>query len=695
MALSDHLSQLVEDGDFDAVEDAWLEHMSAQPDDVSYFAATAQALDDADQEERSRFLLQLLAEHLQEAELWEAQLDLLRLDASSGLEPSRLHAQILDTLRRIYADSPSLEGLMEEVGLHRATEDIPKTWQKVSNLRSLLQFEVGTVVWMEGKGAGRVVEVNLELDNFKVDFEHHPGLRVGFRAAAKLLHALPETHILRRKLENPAELEELRKTNPGELLLVLLQSYDRPRTAAAIRRILNGIVGEEEWNSWWAAARKHPQILPSTAGGRQRYGWAASDSDALRSVRNDFTAADIPQKLEIFRKNNQRSAELRAEMVEQLRELAAARRHSDPSAALTIWLTLDRLGTDLQGWDWSPAAVFEDSSDPAKILAGIEERSLRESAYRMLREHHSESALIFNTVLPQEEDPRLLSQLAGEIEAQRPDLLRSFVDDVLSQPRKRPAAFVWMTESMDVTALVTNRSPLRLLQQILAALQQPEFAPYRARLLKLFDSEGVVLHLLPHLSEDQARQAENSIGRAALEAYVRSALVNAVHLRFPTLRKTPEVPLYATSASIEARRLALKKLLEEDLPANRRAIEEARALGDLSENFEYKSARQRHEYLTARAETLKHDLQRVRVFDPTANDASEVRIGCRLELRTSGGASRHLTILGPWESEPDHGVISYDSDLGQSLLGLEQGDRVLVDGEEHEVASIEAWSRDP
>ena len=120
--------------------------------------------------------------------------------------------------------APTFAGLAEAAGLHRATDDIPKTWEKVDRLEGLLAFDVGAFVWMEGKGAGRVVEVNFGLESFKVDLESQRGLNVGFRAAGKLLKPLPPGHLQRRKLEDPGELARLRDAAPAELLRAVLES---------------------------------------------------------------------------------------------------------------------------------------------------------------------------------------------------------------------------------------------------------------------------------------------------------------------------------------------------------------------------------------------------------------------------------------------------------------------------------------
>jgi transcription elongation GreA/GreB family factor len=681
----------IDEGDFDSIEDIWLERLAIQPADHEFFIAVAQALVAAEEEDRAAFLVDLLADHIQEAGDGATRLEILRHLDWLYPDATQLHAAILETVRDLYRDSPSLEGVIEKVGLLKAKEDIPKTWTKVDKLRQILQFEVGEPVWMEGKGAGRVIEVNLDLDNFKVDLEHQPGLRVGFRAAAKLLQPLPSGHFLRRKLESPEELVRLKDENPGELLLALLSSYPEPRAAGDIRRVLTGIVGDGEWTSWWSAARKHPQILTVGSGSRQSYTWAASDSDAIESMQRAFSAADPVTKIELLRKNAGRSAELKAAMVSELQDLVEERVARDPSTALAIALALDKAGAPPTG-DCSPAAIIEAHPSPADLISGLGDRILREQALPLIRSSRSDWGEIFRALLGNEEDTRLLSALAHSMGSEENEHLQAFIDDLISKPRPMPAAFLWLAENAESESLFGDRNSLRLIQLIISALHWPEFKPYRARLTKLFETGGSLPHLLSQLSPDQALQAETAIERAALEDYLREPLINALHLRFPDLRPDQEAPLYATPQSIESRRQELQRLLDEEIPANRRAIEEARAMGDLRENFEYKSARQRHEYLSARVEALKGDLGRVRTFDPSAIDTTEVRIGSTLVLESTAGESRSLTILGPWESSPEEGIISYDSELGQALLGSKVGDKVPLDGQQYELKQVGTWS---
>lgn len=687
MAISAPLRRHIENGSFDAVEDDWLSHLAEDPHDLDYFAGLARPLASAGEPDRARFLLELTDDQLVENAEWELRLDLLQRVGLLVFEPDDLHEQRLRTLREIYSDHPSLEDVMEMVGLHRAVDDVPKGWAKTSRLRDLLAFEIGSIVWMEEKGAGRVEEFNFELKSLKIDFEHAPGLRVGFRAAPKLLRALPPEHILRRKIEDRASLEALREGNPGELLLAVLQSYDQPRTAGEVKRDLEGLVTAGSWTSWWSAARKHPRVMTSGTGGRQSYTSAASGSEAEKEILETFVAADVDTKVALFKRNADRSPELLEAMSRELAATAEAEARQRPEIALTAWYALDKAGVAPQDAAWSPDGFLRSSIDPAMLATRLTDRALRDRFYRLVREIRDDWGVIYLGAVSREEDPRLLNLLTGSLAEDEPQYLRSFLDQLVSQPRKQPAAVVWLAERAGDEELTGGLRPLRLLQLVVEAPRWNELKPYRPRLLKLWESGGPLPALLSRLDEKTAGQAEQIIDRAPVEEYHRTPLLNALHLRFPALRKVEENPLYATEVSIRLRRDELRVLLEDEIPANRKAIEEARALGDLRENFEYKSARQRHEYLNARVAKLEHDLGRVRVFDPAVPDTSQARLGCRVYLE-AGSERRELTLMGPWESLPEEGVISYDSDIGKQILGGSVGDGVEIDGTSYKIAEI-------
>ena len=675
MAIAAHVQQSIEAGRFEEVEDQWLAHLESSPEDVGFFAELARALDEGGESDRLGSLLELADEHLGAAGTWQARLELLREVAALWLPDERIHPEIVRTLEAIYDGSPSYARLAEHVGLFRAIGDLDKIWTKVDRLRTLLSYEVGSIVWMEGQGAGRVAEINMALESFRIDFDGGGTVTVGFGGAGKLLEPVPAGHVIHRRLTEPRELQALKKSDPPALLHLVLDSYDEPLTAGKVREALGGVVAESEWSSWWAAARRHPHLVVSGKGSRQRYGLASSADEALAEAERRFRRAELSDKLAIFRKNADRDPALRQKMEAELLALGAELAATEPAGAMAIWAELERLGRAPEGADWSPRALLAAAERPVELVLDIADRGRRVEAVGMLKESHEEWRRLFAELMARERDPRVLDRLASELEREDPEALAALIERALNEPRKLPWALVWLGERAAADLELAPRQALKLLQQLFLAPRYPQFAPLRSRLDSLYEAGGPFPRLIAALDEKLAPQAARAVNRAPLDTAVRKALSQALELRFPALRARGVGALYALDESIAAKRLEMRRLLEEEIPANRRAIETAREMGDLRENFEYKAARQRHEYLAARAEKLQGDLQRARPIEAIEGAPMTVRIGCRVELEDESG-TRSLTILGPWESDPDRSIISYESELAQRILGRQVGDRV-------------------
>ncbi len=667
-------------GDIDAVEAEWLAAVDGEIA-VETFLAITNGLVRLDEGERVGTLLELLDDQLQDRGQWAERLDLIRGAGSRYLRSGQVYETVLDTLHELYRDRESdLSELLHELGLDRGRQETVKLWDKVDRLRNLLAFQRGDIVEMTGRGVGRIAEVNMPLQTFKVDLEKANGVAVGFRAAGKMLTLLPPEHVLRRKLEKP---EELAAMKPPALLELTLKSYDRPLTGAEVRAIVVGIIPARRWSSWWTSARKQAQVL-SSGGSRQTYRWVEA-TDAESSLWQEFEQATPRARIGLLRRAANQSQELRDRMAAFLDDLGQGLARGQPALAFEIRCALERFGAEPT---WPAEELLASLKDPLNFFASIDPRGPREQAYRVLPDCRSDWRDVLEKRFLLETDTKAIGTIAELIDE---ELRRRCAARAQVQPHRTPAAFTWLAEGAATDPALRDGRQNRLLNLLIQALRNEAFAPFRLRLKALFDSGGTVPKLLPELTLEEARQAEVSIRHAALEDYRREPLLTALHLKFPDLLadQDDDDDLYALPASIAAKRERLRELVEQELPANRKAIEEARALGDLRENFEYKSARQRHEYLTSLATELQQDLQRSTPIDLAAAACDKLRIGNQAILESETGEQRTLAILGPWESAPERGVISYESDLALKLLGAEPGAEVEMNGETFTVQAIE------
>ncbi len=684
----------IEAQNFEAVEDEWLTRLGEAPLDLNFFSTAARALAASGGTNVARQLLELLDEELRSEALWEDRLRLLESTGEISFAAETLNEEVIATLNQVYSDSQVVEVMIERLGLRKATDDVAKIWQRVRRLRGVLAYDVGSIVSMEGKGVGRVVEVNVELEKLKVDFENHPGLSIGFGAASKVLEPLERDHFLRRKIEKPDELRSLAESDPPDLLRLMLSSQPG-QTATEIKASVSGLISDKSWTSWWSRARAHPQLVSSGKGTRQAYSWAESTAAAGEEVRAQFQKAALGQKLEILQRESKRNPETAAELAGLLVEAAIEQRNTKPSVAIRILSALDRSGLKIDV-PFDIDEILRDASDPTVVARALADRNLRLMCLTRVAELRDDWTQVYANTLNTETDGPILSFLFEKLWATVRSEAEEMVDRILSQPAKRPAAFIWLMQNLEGSPYFGDRNPARALGQLLRAKSLPDFSKFKAPLKRILDDGAVTHALIQKLEPDHAESVKELFERTPLEEYLRDRLLTALHMKFPDLSTAVSDSLYATSKVIDEKRAELKNLLEAEIPANRKAIEEARAHGDLRENFEYKSARQRHEYLSARVSNLERDLARAQPISFDQIDDQEVRIGATVRLSSADGpdSSREITVLGPWESNPDLGILSYESEAGANLLGKRLGDTVELGRDTWRVESIGPWQPD-
>lgn len=123
----------------------------------------------------------------------------------------------------------------------------------------------------------------------------------------------------------------------------------------------------------------------------------------------------------------------------------------------------------------------------------------------------------------------------------------------------------------------------------------------------------------------------------------------------------------------------LKRLLQEERPANIRAIEEARAQGDISENAEYEVAKERQSMLEGRIAELQTKIATAEVVNPAEIEADRIVFGATVQLQDVEDDQKvTYQIVGIDEADVKQGKISIMSPIARALIGKKDGDVVTV-----------------
>ena len=134
-----------------------------------------------------------------------------------------------------------------------------------------------------------------------------------------------------------------------------------------------------------------------------------------------------------------------------------------------------------------------------------------------------------------------------------------------------------------------------------------------------------------------------------------------------------------TTQGYENLKKELVRLKTVERPENIKAIEEARAHGDLSENAEFDAAKDRQGFIEGRINELMYKIASADVIDPETLSSDTVVFASRVILENiDTEESVEYQIVGPDESDIEKGMISVTSPLGRAMVGKKPGDEITV-----------------
>ncbi|MEX1994007.1 MAG: transcription elongation factor GreB [Steroidobacteraceae bacterium] len=148
--------------------------------------------------------------------------------------------------------------------------------------------------------------------------------------------------------------------------------------------------------------------------------------------------------------------------------------------------------------------------------------------------------------------------------------------------------------------------------------------------------------------------------------------------------KAPRTPgrsgsKYSTPEGARRLRAELDLLWTVERPLVTRAVAEAAAQGDRSENAEYIYGKRRLREIDRRVRYLRGRLDGLKIVSDAPSDRGRVFFGAWVTIEDDSGATRRHRIVGPDEFDRAPGYISMDSPLGRALLGKRIGESVEIE----------------
>ncbi len=584
------------------------------------------------------------------------------------------------------------------------------------HVEPLTQLAEGGCCTHRSWGFGKIKTVDTVFARFTIDFPGKAGHTMDLSFAADNLKPIPKNHILARKA---ADIESVRHLAAHHLDLVklVLNSYGGRATADQIQAALTPDVIRDDWKKWWETAKREMKkdghfIVPLKK--TEPVVFQAQETSLQDRLLADFrTAKGLKARILVVAEVVKLASDLTdkkgaaGEIITALNADITSHLRTQPAVALEAVFARDELaevaGLQPTTVEISAAQIWGQDLKFGPMLelipAAKHHRAL--ASFKQANPDRWPEILrgSLNFV-----SAKLAKEFAGLLIAEgKMDLLKETLAKLVRQHTAGSELLLWFgRERSDAFADIVGPEVFRAM---LTAMERDQFNEKRSNRLRDFILEDQ--ELLNELTAAADIEVIKDLTRALQLSPVfddmdkRSLLARLVkaHPAVQSLitgdQTKQETTIQVSWESLERRRAEYQELVQKKIPANSKEIAIARSYGDLRENHEYKAAKEMQKILMRRKEELESQMMRARGTDFSNPKTDAVNIGTVVgatDLATN--QQENFTILGAWDSDPDKGIISYLTPIGQALLNRKVGDEVEFDlhgtKRRHRIESIEA-----
>ena len=587
----------------------------------------------------------------------------------------------------------------------------------------LEKLKPGTFCLHKSWGFGRVAEWNLLLNQILIDFKGKKSHPMQLQYAAENLTIIPEGHFLARKATDLAGVKEQLKKDPAGVVRNILEGFGGAATQTQISEMFLGdLFTEPEWKRWWESTKKalkkegYFQIPAKKSEPIKLRVEKISRADELltsfkqaRQAKEQIAALD--QIIRFHNELGEPEKQLQP-IVNAIEESAAKNQRLNPALTFELVVARDDLLTRVPKLKTTKTEltltrlIVDEEPRLATILPNLtsaKEKRVLHTLPAALGPRWSERALR----LMQERHARMVSQIPKVFaEAGQEAELHAALERSIREHSATSEMLFWLCKERNETW--NDLISPDLLAAIMGALERDQHNENvrgtRLRDLLLDDRK-----LIPEMFRDaETDVARDSMRRLMLtpvfdDLTKRSLLARIIKL-YPELEgmitgAQPEEKseaLVVSWSSLHKRKAEYEELIKKKIPENTKEIALARSYGDLSENFEFKAAKQMQAVLMRRKTELERMLLNARGTAFESPDTSRVSIGTVVTLRNADAENEEETysILGAWDGNPERNIISYQAAIAQALLGHALGEIVTLNTEHGSgrfaIVSIEA-----
>jgi len=689
---------------FSNVKEIWDKLLVFCPEDIDFFLHVQKRVaKNFDELKAGALLKEVYSECIKRDDINTA-IALLKLILEYDNDDRQARKDITDCYRKKYAGHSQLEAYIRVSSLAQGPRNVKEA---VQDFEKHISFDKGNFVFHRTWGVGRIADV--QGDDIVIDFAKQRGHSMSLKMAVNALQTLTKDHIwvLKATWKKDKLHDKVKGDIPWALKTVIKSfgnSCDLKRVKA---ELVPSALTASEWTTWSSKAREILKTDPS-------FGLSPENADIFtvrerpitieEKLYNEFKAAkhffDRAQAIRNYaaQKDAELDSEYFNEMFAYISGYLKSYNQVNEQVVASYLLVKDliaqypHLGSGIK---INFMELFEGIDDTTELFLNLKDTKLKEEFLKHIKLFVPGWTDIFIRLFFRFP---LTSIVYNLMKDGHEDKLTTLAANCFENYRDYREAALWLFKNSSNepwfknAAIPYEKQLLTLIHVLDISYREIENRRDIAENRKLnkqaytiLFKEGVIGTYVDTADSETLTRVYTFINDVKdLDPADKMNLKNRILKRYPDFKffgveekKTTNLGLIVTLAKYQEKQRHLASIIEVDIPANSKEIEAALLHGDLSENAEYKAAKEKQTQLNSMVTRLNGDIERAQLFDPSQVNTSKVSFGTRVTLlNKSSGNREEYTILGPWESDPDNRVISYLSPFGGAILNKITGDEV-------------------
>lgn len=610
-------------------------------------------------------------------------------------------------LRERYKDVKNIEDYLVKSDI----ENLDKNFVDVySDFEKYLFFAKGNFVYHQTWSVGIVRDVNDH--GITVDFVSKRGHFIGFDMAMSALSPLSREDIRVLKAITPKEeLADRVKKDIEWAIKVIIKSYKAIDLKGIKKELVPSLMTQSSWNSWSLKAKQilkdNPHFVMDS-GKLDCYVYNERSSNLNEKMYDKFKIEkDFYKRYEIFInycnvKGIVKDLHIEEEMLNYfliyVNNFTKVDHH-----VISSYVILKSLGNFSEELS-SKVNIEKDvnlefllkeySKGIVDLFDSILNAEIKKELVVLIKRELSNWILYYKELFPHSVNKKLVESLYKE----DPKEVEKLFNYVIKNYKIYKDAYIWILKHFKTYSIELSYSDSDLLANLIKILtdsvikinnKNNSVASKRIykMVINLLVKDGYLKSVLEYVRDEElAKRVYMTCFYVKdfppkdlldIKSIIRQ-LFDSVEFEDEKMQlagERMEIGFLTILSSLNKKQKELKHLKEVEIPENSKEIGKARELGDLKENAEYHSAKEKQQFLTKRLNSLMLEIENAKVIDTKDLQSSVVGFGTKvIILNEVTGKDESYLILGPWESNPDEGIISYKSPFGKNLLDSREGD---------------------